>query len=275
MRLSMIFSLAVLSTVALAGTASAQYRGDAPRGSYLNSCRSADERNGVLYAECRDSSGQYRRTSLSLRGCSGDIANERGNLYCRGGEVRYDGDYDRDDRYRDRRYDDNYASNNRRDRRNNCDVGLGTGLGALGGAGIGAAVNRGNDTGAAIGGAIIGAILGNAIARDQCDDNRYDAYYYERSRYDSVYNGRNRAWRNPHTGAYGDFRVTRTYRDYGYWDDNRWRRVNERQFRRNRDNRYSQVTCREYVETYGGRSGRRHQQSHIVCNDGSSWRYVG
>jgi hypothetical protein len=264
-RLSLILSIAALSTGALAGTAVAQ---DAPNGSYLNSCRYAEERGGVLYAECRDSSGRYRSTSMSLRGCRGDIANNGGRLYCRDGDTAYD------DRYDDRRYDDRrYAG--RRGGRNPCgdDVALGTGLGALGGAGIGAAINRGNDTGAAIGGAIIGAIIGNQIAKNNCDDNRYDAYYYERGRYDTVYHGRGSSWRNPHTGAYGDFRIRRTYRDYGYWDDGRWYRV-DRRGRRDRRYRYAEVTCREYVETYRGPRGRRHTETHIVCNDGSTWRFV-
>jgi hypothetical protein len=56
----------------------------APRGSYRNSCRGAFESRGVLYAECRNSSGRYVRTSLSLRSCSGDIYNSRGRLYCEG-----------------------------------------------------------------------------------------------------------------------------------------------------------------------------------------------
>lgn len=268
MRLSMMLGVAAIGTAALAGTASAQYRGDAPNGSYTNSCRAAEERGGVLYAQCRDGSGRYRETSLSLRGCSGDIANNQGNLYCEGraGYARDDRRYDRGDRYAD----------NRR-RNNNCgdDVALGTGLGALGGAGVGAAINRGNDTGAAIGGAILGAIIGNQIAKNNCDDNRYDAYYYERGRYDTVYQGRPSRWRNPHTGAYGEFRVVRTYDDYGYWNDGRWSRVDRREYRRNRGGRYSQVQCREYVETYRGPRGRQYEETHIVCRDGQSWRYAG
>jgi hypothetical protein len=206
-----------------------------------------------------------------LRSCrGGDIANSGGRLYCR------DGDHAYDDRY-DRRYDDRYYADNRRyrGRRNPCgdDVALGTGLGALGGAGIGAAINRGNDTGAAIGGAILGAIIGNAIARNECDDDRYDAYYYQRGRYDTVYHGRPSRWHNPHTGAYGEFRIRRTYRDYGYWDDGRWYRV-DRRSRRDRRYRYAEVTCREYVEIYRGRRGRLYEETHVVCSDGSSWRYV-
>jgi osmotically inducible lipoprotein OsmB len=169
------------------------------------------------------------------------------------------------DRYRDRDCGD--------------DVALGTGIGALGGAGLGAAINRGNDTGAAIGGAILGAIIGNQIAKDRCDDDRYDAYYYERGRYNTVYYGRPSRWHNPHTGAYGEFRVIRTYDDYGYWDRDRWVRVNYRDDRRryrrhHRD--FDRVTCRDYVEVYNG-PGRRGdwRRTHTVCRFDDDWRYIG
>lgn len=257
MRLSIFLSAAVVATAALAGLSSAQA---APSGSYTNSCRNASERGGTLYAECRDSSGRYRSTSLSLRGCSGDIANSGGNLYCS------------NDRYSDNRYDNRY--DRRDDRNNGCNTALGTGIGALGGAGIGAAINRGNDTGAAIAGGIIGAIIGNKIAKNNCNDDDYDAYYYERGRYDTVYNGRPGRWRNPHTGAYGEFRIVRTYNDYGTWNNGRWSRVSDREYRRNRK-RYSQVQCREYVETYRGPRGNPVEQTRVVCRDGNTWRIAG
>jgi hypothetical protein len=180
------------------------------------------------------------------------------------------------DRYRDRHYDRDCGD----------DVALGTGLGALGGAGLGAAINRGNDTGAAIGGAILGAIIGNQVARNNCDDDRYDAYYYQRGRYEAVYRGRPYRWHNPHTGAYGQFRVLRTYDDYGYWDDRgRWYRVDyrdrddywdRRRDRRRYRDRFDRVTCREYVEIYDG-PGRRHdwERHYTVCRDRDGWRYVG
>jgi surface antigen len=160
------------------------------------------------------------------------------------------------------------------------DVALGTGLGALGGAGLGAAINRGNDTGAAIGGAILGAIIGNQIAKDRCDDDRYDAYYYQRGRYNTVYYGRPNRWHNPHTGAYGEFRVVRTYDDYGYWDRDRWVRVNydgydRRRFRRHHRD-YDRVTCREYIEIYDGPGRRRDwRRTHTVCRFDDDWRYIG
>jgi uncharacterized protein YcfJ len=158
-------------------------------------------------------------------------------------------------------------------RSNPCDdnVALGTVLGALGGAGVGAAINRGNDTGAAIGGAIVGGIIGNQVAANSCDDQRYDAYYYERGRYDTVYRGQPSRWRNPNTGAEGEFRVVRTYDDYGYWEDDRWHRADSY----SRGDRYSEVTCREYVEIYRGRNGRHYEETHTVCRDGDSWRYAG
>jgi hypothetical protein len=179
----------------------------------------------------------------------------------------------RGDIYGDRgdRYDGRYA---RVDNRNPCgdDVALGTALGALGGAGLGAAINRGNDTGAAIGGAIIGGIIGNQVAQNRCNDDRYDAYYYERGRYDTVYRGEPSYWRNPHTGSEGEFRVLRSYDDYGYWDDGRWYR-DDRGARRG--DRYAAVTCRDYIEIYRDHRGRRYEETRTVCRDGEDWRYVG
>lgn len=102
MRWSRLLGAVAIATAALAGTASAARYDDAPRGSYLNSCRNAYERGGVLYADCRVDSGRYVRASISLRGCNGDIYNSGGRLNCRGdyayrGRDRYDR-YDGDDR---------------------------------------------------------------------------------------------------------------------------------------------------------------------------------
>lgn len=149
---------------------------------------------------------------------------------------------------------------------------VGTGIGALVGAGLAAAINRGNDTGAAIGGAIIGGILGNRIADSRCEDERYDAYYYQRGSYDAVYRGRDYDWYNPHTRARGNFHVLRTYDDYGYWDRDRFYPVEYSDYRRHRS-RYDQVTCREYVEYYDGPRGEW-EHTYTVCEDEGSWRRV-
>ena len=149
---------------------------------------------------------------------------------------------------------------------------VGTGIGAVVGAGLAAAINRGNDTGAAIGGAIIGGILGNAAARNRCDDDHYDAYYYQRGSYDAVYRGRDYRWSNRYTGARGEFRVVRNYRDYGYWDDDRWYAVDYSDYRRH-PRRYDEVSCREYVESYDGPRGDW-DRTYIVCEDGSEWRRI-
>lgn len=119
MRWSRLLGAAAIATAALAGTASAARYDDAPRGSYLNSCRNAYERGGVLYADCRIDSGRYVRASVSLRGCRGDIYNSGGRLYCRSDYAYRDRDrydrsdrYDRDDRYRDRGYAPNGSYRN-------------------------------------------------------------------------------------------------------------------------------------------------------------------
>jgi surface antigen len=212
--------------------------------------------------------------SLSLGGCASSYDRPNPDV-----NRRFDGD---EGFYRDRGGDNlGDRRDDRRNRQDGCgsDVALGTGLGALGGAGIGAAVNRGSDTGAAIGGAIVGAILGRVIASNLCNDDSYDVYHYERARLDAIDNGREGSWRNTKTGATGEFRIIRTYKDYGYWDDNGWRSVGNREFNRNRnrnrDQRYDEVTCREYQETYrNGPRGQIERQNHIACNDGSGWRFA-
>lgn len=149
---------------------------------------------------------------------------------------------------------------------------VGTGVGAVIGGGLAAAINNGNDTGAAIGGAIIGGFLGNRVASDRCDDDRYDAYYYERGSYDAAYRGRPYRWNNRHTGAHGEFRVIRTYDDYGYWRDDRWYPVDYADYRRD-SRRYDEVTCRDYVEIYDGPRGSW-ERDVTVCSDGDRWRRV-
>ncbi|MFN3353544.1 MAG: hypothetical protein ACK4Z5_08050, partial [Brevundimonas sp.] len=56
-------------------SAEAQARG-APRGSYQQSCTGAYVNQGRLYADCRDTRGQMRETSIELARCSSsDIGN--------------------------------------------------------------------------------------------------------------------------------------------------------------------------------------------------------
>jgi hypothetical protein len=60
----------------------------APKGSYLETCQNVRDtggRNGEVSAECRDSKGRYRYSSLRYRECQGDIANVSGQLTCAGG----------------------------------------------------------------------------------------------------------------------------------------------------------------------------------------------
>lgn len=83
----------------------------APQGSYTQTCRSIEDRDGNVYAECRTRRGTYERSQLSFRGCVGDLGNDDGKLFCldTGGVRRYgmwydnDRDHDRDGRWRDRR----------------------------------------------------------------------------------------------------------------------------------------------------------------------------
>ena len=72
-------------TVAAAG---AQGYGQAPSGSYTQSCQNIRVRGDRLSANCTATNGQYVRSSLRLSACgTGDIANYNGQLVCarRGG----------------------------------------------------------------------------------------------------------------------------------------------------------------------------------------------
>ena len=63
----------------------------APRGGYAHSCSEAYVNRGRLYADCRDTRGQLRGTSIELARCGGEeINNDNGLLVC--GRVR--GDYE-------------------------------------------------------------------------------------------------------------------------------------------------------------------------------------
>lgn len=54
-----------------------------PRGSYQDSCQNDYVNRGRLYADCRDSRGRYRGTSIELSRCGPyDIANSDGRLVC-------------------------------------------------------------------------------------------------------------------------------------------------------------------------------------------------
>lgn len=71
-------------------SAEAQARG-APRGSYAQSCTGAYVNQGRLYADCRDTRGRMRETSIELARCSSsDIGNDNGLLVC----ARVRGDYE-------------------------------------------------------------------------------------------------------------------------------------------------------------------------------------
>lgn len=74
--------------------AQAQTRG-APRGSYAQSCTGSYVNQGRLYADCRDTRGNMRATSIELARCSSsDIGNDNGLLIC----YNHRGTYERDDR---------------------------------------------------------------------------------------------------------------------------------------------------------------------------------
>ncbi|MES2033339.1 MAG: CVNH domain-containing protein [Pseudomonadota bacterium] len=54
-----------------------------PSGSYQQTCRNAEVRNGTLFASCQDSRGRYQSASINPSSCRGrDIANDNGRLIC-------------------------------------------------------------------------------------------------------------------------------------------------------------------------------------------------
>jgi Ni/Co efflux regulator RcnB len=76
----------------------------APRGSFADSCSGSYVNQGRLYADCRDTRGNVRGTSIELARCSSsDIGNDNGRLVChnvRGDIENRGGNNDRWDRDR-------------------------------------------------------------------------------------------------------------------------------------------------------------------------------
>jgi len=59
------------------------YRGNAPGGTYVQTCRNIQTHGDKLEAECQTRDGNWRRTSLDdIDRCSGAIANDDGHLVC-------------------------------------------------------------------------------------------------------------------------------------------------------------------------------------------------
>lgn len=77
-------TFAVGGFAAVPYSAEAQSRG-APRGSYAQTCNGAYVNQERLYADCRDTRGNYRSSSIDLGACSSsDIGNDNGLLVCQG-----------------------------------------------------------------------------------------------------------------------------------------------------------------------------------------------
>src|SRR5258708_12120178 len=80
MRYLKAFGLIVLTAVLWNSGASAQ---NAPTGSYLQSCRDASTNGSTLYANCRNSYGEWQSVTLpDYQRCRGDIGNDNGTLRC-------------------------------------------------------------------------------------------------------------------------------------------------------------------------------------------------
>jgi len=89
-----IMSMAIgLACLAVQGTAMAQ---STPSGSYQQTCRNIDVRDGVLSANCQDTSGKWEATQLrDYQNCGNDILNDNGALRCgnNGPAAGYQGGY--------------------------------------------------------------------------------------------------------------------------------------------------------------------------------------
>ena len=92
-------SIALTTIAAMAMLAGGQERAPsmdgaqrvAPRGSFADSCTGAYVNQGRLYADCRDTRGNMRGTSIELARCSSsDIGNDNGLLVC----YNHRGDYE-------------------------------------------------------------------------------------------------------------------------------------------------------------------------------------
>ena len=71
-----------LVCIAMQGIGKAQ---SVPSGSYQQSCKNVDVRDGVLTANCQDTEGKWEATQLrDFQSCGGDIMNDNGALRCAG-----------------------------------------------------------------------------------------------------------------------------------------------------------------------------------------------
>ena len=81
MRNLMLVTVAAASVFSgFAAPASAQQS----TGSYQQTCRNVQVSGGTISAECADTSGRYRSTSMAYTPCRGDISNNNGALSCNG-----------------------------------------------------------------------------------------------------------------------------------------------------------------------------------------------
>src|SRR2546423_1836879 len=91
MRRTLLHALLVLTaTFCVQGSAVAQ--GNAPQGSYLQSCQNIRTHGDRLSARCKTKDGNWRDTSMDdYRRCTTDIGNDDGNLRCSTGGRQYNG----------------------------------------------------------------------------------------------------------------------------------------------------------------------------------------
>lgn len=147
MRNIFLASAAAATVFVGMGVSSAAF---AQSGSYTGSCRNTQTANGVLTAECADTSGRFHVSSIPYGQCRGDIGNSNGMLTCSGANATGGA---------------LVADNNNRGGNRN---------------------NNGNVAGAAAAGVVAGALLGGALHNNgptivygdpRYGDPRYDNRY--------------------------------------------------------------------------------------------------
>jgi len=91
----------------------------APRGSFADTCSGSYVNQGRLYADCRDTRGNVRGTSIELGRCSdSDISNNNGLMVCGGVRGEFEGRSNRSGYNRDRNNGGRNWQNDFYDRRN-------------------------------------------------------------------------------------------------------------------------------------------------------------
>jgi hypothetical protein len=84
MRSSILSALALALFVGILGTVGVAQTGALPAGDYQQTCRDIKANGSQLTASCKKKDGSFQNTSIDTSSCTGNIANEDGQLRCTG-----------------------------------------------------------------------------------------------------------------------------------------------------------------------------------------------